>query len=531
MKIAGIISSHDCAFAILENGKPVVHAELERYIRVKEPKGDGFKFLMEEYSQYDDVKYFVHPLDTWGGGPSKWYPESWKKMNDLAKKNNGKLLLVGHHKSHAANAFFSSNLDDALIITIDGGGRDMKNGQAVPATITVWEGKDNKIQEIEIIDESEINIGTMWSSCTEKIFGLSKGYPKGNQCGTVMAMACMGDPSIYYDEFYDHSCVHPNNKFFDFEKFKIIAERSEQDRFNVAAALQKSTEDILKKILDPYVKNTKSKNLCLSGGVVLNSVMTGKLTFEWYKEKFDKVYVCPVPYDSGLAIGAAQYLWHHHLDNPRITWEDNFTPYLGFTYSESQVQSAINDKDSLVNTKKATKTEVAELLAKSNIISVFSGGSESGRRALGNRSILADPRSPKMKDIINEKVKHRQWFRPFAPSILREKVSEWFEHDISSPYMSFVVPFKEEVRNKVPAVVHFDGTARLQTVTENDNKWYYDFLKIWEDVSGVPIVLNTSFNDREPIVETPEHALNCFLKTDIDYLYFADYDLLVSKND
>ena len=164
-----------------------------------------------------------------------------------------------------------------------------------------------------------------------------------------------------------------------------------------------------------------------------------------------------------------------------------------------------------------------------SIISVFSAGSESGRRALGNRSILADPRNPDMKDIINEKVKHRQWFRPFAPSILREKVSEWFEHDISSPYMSFVVPFKEEVRDKVPAVVHFDGTARLQTVTENDNKWYYDFLKTWEEVSGVPIVLNTSFNDREPIVETPEHAINCFLKTDIDYLYFADFEILVSK--
>ena len=531
MKIAGVVSSHDCAFAVLEDGKPVVHAELERYIRLKEPKGDAFKFLTEEYSEFENIKYFVHPLDTWGGGPSEWYPDSWKKMQQLAEKNGGKLFVVGHHKSHAANAFFSSNLQDALIITIDGGGRDMKNGVAAAATITVWEGSGNKIEEIEIIEEAEINMGTMWSSCTEKIFGLSKGYPKGNQCGTVMAMACMGDPSVYYDEFYNHRCVHPSQKFFDFNKFKLIAERSEEDRFNVAAALQKSTEDILKEILDPYIRNSKSKNLCLSGGVVLNSVMTGKLTFDWYGERFEKVYVCPVPYDSGLAIGAAQYVWHQHLDNPRITWEDNFTPYLGFKYDESQVQEAIENKSDLVKTTKSTKRQVAELLADSNIISVFSAGSESGRRALGNRSILADPRNPDMKDIINKKVKHRQWFRPFAPSILREKVSEWFEHDISSPYMSFVVPFKEEVRDKVPAVVHFDGTARLQTVTENDNKWYYDFLKTWQDVSGVPIVLNTSFNDREPIVETPEHALNCFLKTDIDYLYFADFNILVSKLD
>ena len=164
-----------------------------------------------------------------------------------------------------------------------------------------------------------------------------------------------------------------------------------------------------------------------------------------------------------------------------------------------------------------------------NVISVYGGPSESGRRALGNRSILADPRSPKMKDTINEKVKHRQWFRPFAPSIIREEVKNWFEEDIDSPYMSFVIQFKEEVRDKVPAVVHTDGSARLQTVTENDNKWYYNFIKKFGEKTGVPIVLNTSFNDTEPIVETPEHAINCFLKTNIDYLYFYEYNILVSK--
>ena len=172
---------------------------------------------------------------------------------------------------------------------------------------------------------------------------------------------------------------------------------------------------------------------------------------------------------------------------------------------------------------------VVNLLNEQNIISIFNEGSESGRRALGNRSIIADPRSDKMKDIINEKVKHRQWFRPFAPSILREEVGKWFMYDVDSPYMNLVMPFREEMKNKVPAVVHFDGTARLQTVTENDNNWYYNFIKKWFKVSGVPIVLNTSFNDREPIVETPEHAVNCFLGTDIDYLYFYDENILVEK--
>ena len=136
-----------------------------------------------------------------------------------------------------------------------------------------------------------------------------------------------------------------------------------------------------------------------------------------------------------------------------------------------------------------------------------------------------------MKDIINEKVKHRQWFRPFAPSVLREDVSEWFETDASSPYMTTVIKFKESVRNKVPAVVHYDGSARLQTVTENDNKWYYNFIKKFKEKTGVPIVLNTSFNDREPIVETPEHAINCFLGTNVDYLFFRDFNYILSKRD
>ena len=181
--------------------------------------------------------------------------------------------------------------------------------------------------------------------------------------------------------------------------------------------------------------------------------------------------------------------------------------------------------------RNTSDSDVIELICQQNIISVFGGGSESGRRALGNRSILCDPRSPDMKDIINEKVKHRQWFRPFAPSILREEVKNWFVRDIDSPYMSVVLHYKEEVKDKVPAVVHLDGSGRLQTVTKNDNKWYYNFIKKFKKETGVPILLNTSFNDREPIVETPEHAINCFMGTNIDYLYFYEYGILISKGE
>ena len=281
--------------------------------------------------------------------------------------------------------------------------------------------------------------------------------------------------------------------------------------------------------MKPFVEKYNMKKLCLSGGVALNSVMVGQM-YDWFDGIVDEIYIDPIPYDGGLSLGSARYLWHHVLGNPRIEWKDNSSSYLGRTYGEKEIKETLDN--SSVIYEYVDDDKVVELLStNNNVISVFGGGSESGRRALGNRSILADPRSPDMKDIINEKVKHRQWFRPFAPSVLREDVKDWFNRDVDSPYMTSVIKFKESVRNKVPAVVHYDGSARLQTVTENDNNWYYNFIKKFKEKTGVPILLNTSFNDREPIVETPEHAINCFLGTDIDYLYFYDSKILVKKNE
>ena len=528
MKIAGFCSGHDCSYAILEDGIPIVHNELERFTREKEPLGDSIKFMFETYDDCDDIKHFTHCLDTWKGGIVKRYPDTFNKMTELVDKNGGNYYIPGHHQSHAANAFFSSNFDEALIITIDGGGRDYdENGEEMITTFTVWTGKDNKINEIEIIPHGELNIGSMWSNCTKEIFGLSNGYPYGNQAGTVMAMACMGNSKKYFNDFYNTG-LKPGN--YNWDKARQLSEDNEQDRFDLAAGLQKATEVIIKDKFDKYMEKYPYKHLCLSGGVVLNSVMVGKL-YEWYPHLED-IYICPVPYDAGLAIGSAQYVYHQILDYPRIKWEDNAKPYLGYTYDKDAIQEQLDiNKDKIIY-REVTDDDVVELLSKNdNVISVFHGGSESGRRALGNRSILADPRSPDMKDIINEKVKHRQWFRPFAPSILREDVKDWFEHDVNSPYMTTVLKFKEEIRDKVPAVVHLDGTGRLQTVTEKDNKWYYNFISKFKEKTGVPIVLNTSFNDREPIVETPEHAINCYLGTDIDYLYFCDVNILVNKKE
>ena len=546
MKIIGFQSGHDVSYCVLENGVPIIHEELERFIREKEPLGDGLEMALQMLPEEDvnDAKYFVN------GCPRarKTYPEILAKkepdtkMKSLIEKNDGKYFIVGHHQSHAANAFFSSNYDEALIITVDGSGTEKNDWMNIESefgetetfssAFTFWDGKGLDITPIKRIPMETLTIGSPWRIYTGKIFGLSSGHPHGLAAGSVMAMAAVGDSDKYWKDFYNafmaggggpSSATQKN-----VDKYKPIAERSEQDAFDVAAGLQRATEVVCKEIMTPIIEERKPKYICMSGGVVLNSVMVGKM-YKWFPE-IEQIYICPVPYDGGLSIGGSQFIYHQIFRNPRIEWKDNTSPYLGRAYDEKEIRSEIDKVSDKINVETNVSDEmVVDLLTSKNIISVFGGGSESGRRALGNRSILCDPRWPDMKDIINEKVKHRQWYRPFAPSILRENVKDWFYKDVDSPYMTTVLDWKEEAKDKVPAVVHLNGTARLQTVTENDNEWYYKFIKKFEDKTGVPIVLNTSFNDREPIVETPEHAINCFMGTNVDYLYFYEYGILVEK--
>tara|TARA_B100002019_G_scaffold150839_1_gene129914 strand:+ start:17060 stop:18643 length:1584 start_codon:yes stop_codon:yes gene_type:complete len=526
MKIAGFCSGHDAAYGILEDGVPEIHNELERFNRIKDAEGDSMELLFNTYEKFPaEIDYYTHCI---GSKREDKYRESFEKCKTLGKE----WIQPGHHQSHAANAFYSSEFKDALIVTIDGGGLDYSTIQEKHwrTCFTVWNGKDNKIEEVEIWDPNVLHLGGIWSGCTTKIFGLSHRSP--SQQGTVMGMAALGDSNKYIEHFkYMHVPNKGQKLPTAWKQLSELAKSDEQEMFHIAAALQQSTEDVLKSIFDRLMEEHKPKNLCLSGGVSLNCVFAGKL-FDWYPGI--NVFCDPIPYDAGLALGAARYIYHDVLGNPRIyNSVQNATPYLGKTYSEEEITQAVEDmlkekKDNMVIETKDDDFIIEEMMNE-KIISVFGGGSESGRRALGNRSILADPRSMRNKDIVNEKVKHRQWFRPFAPSILREYVGEWFEHDIDSPYMSFCIKWKEDKVDKVPAVVHFDGSARLQTVKKEDNEWYHSFITKFYDKTGVPLVLNTSFNDREPIVETPEHALRTFWGTDIDYLYFREYGLVISK--
>ena len=531
MLIAGLYNSHDASFVILKDGIPTIHVELERYIRQKQPKGDAFQLLVDDYPDFKKIKYFVEIYDS-EYSMKKKYPYAFQMMKKIASSNGGRTYTLGHHASHAANAFYSSNFNEALIITVDGGGKDVFSNQEKIITFTAWNGHEKEINIVTSAEESFFNIGTTWNMFTTQVFKLSGGWPKGDQAGSVMAMACMGDSDKYYDQiqslgFKHHAYWSPEqlNTFTSLIKAGLDGEK---EQFDIAAALQKNTEDFFFQLVEQLLEKTGQKNLCLSGGVALNSVMVGKL-YTRFKDQIENIYVCPVPYDAGLCIGASQYVWHKVLDNERIVWNKNASPYLGKEYTIDEINKALEFFSDFLTYEKRSQTDMLNLVSDSKIVSLFCGKSESGRRALGNRSIIADPRSDEMKDIINKKVKHRQWYRPFAPSILREYVSDWFELDIDSPYMSKVIKFKPEMGKKVPAVNHFDGTARLQTVTIEDNKPYYELLKEWNDISGVPILLNTSFNDREPIVETPNDAIKCFLNTDIDHLYFLEHNILVSK--
>ena len=539
MKIVGFHSGHDSAYSILEDGIPIVHNESERFNRRKNSVDNSMQFFLDNEKDFSDVKYIT--THRTGGMNKNNFMDSLNECENIAKENGGGLYIIGHHQSHAANAFFTSDFEEALIFTVDGGGIDNLDGsthkknqiaQAKDGFITCttfWSGKDNKIEPLEMISRGEINIGYYWAICTARIFGLGTWRdPRGDQAGTVMGMAALGKPK--YMEYFSNLSNLKSGKGWgptDMDYLVSEAKKSEQNKFNIAASLQLATENLIKDLLTPYIEKYKPNNLCLSGGVALNCVSVGKM-LDWFPNI--NIYVDPIPYDAGLSLGSSRYLYHQILGNPRIyNSQQNKTPYLGYTYSLSDVEEALDERKDEIETIGADDDYVVHNLMRKQIISVFGGGSESGRRALGNRSILADPRHADVKDIVNEKVKHRQWFRPFAPSVLRDYVKDWFVHDVESPYMNLAMNFLDGKSDEVPAVVHFDDTARLQTVTREENQWYYDFIDKFRQKTGVPIVLNTSFNDREPIVETPQHALDCFLRTNIDCLYFRDYGILVSK--
>ena len=586
---------HDSAACILKDGQIIAAAQEERFTRKKHDANypyHAIEFVLNyanlKLSEVDQIVFFEKPflkferlLETYVAFAPKGFVSFAKAMplwikdklfqknflfnklkeHDPNYKSDSNIYFSEHHLSHAASAFFPSPFDDAIVLTADGVGEW--------ATTTVAVGKKNKL-EIKKEIHFPHSLGLLYSAFTYYTgFKVNSGEYK------LMGLAPYGNP-IYESKIRELIDIKKDGTFrldqtyFNYatgltmtnEKFNKLFgqkprnpenEKITQFHMDIAASIQKVTEYIMINLSKSLRKEYGIKNLCLAGGVALNCVANGKIL----KEKiFDNIWIQPASGDAGGSLGAALAFWYLEQGNKRNNdINDNMQgSYLGNKFSQNEIEKDLKslgaifeilDYDTLIE-------NTAELLSQEKAIGWFQGRMEFGPRALGCRSILGDPRSDKMQKNLNLKVKYRESFRPFAPSILEEDVVDWFDINTQSPYMLLVANInsskiikmtKEEQnlfgidklnvkRSEIPAVKHVDYSARIQTVNKNTNKIYYDLISKFKEKTGCPVLVNTSFNVRgEPIVNTPTDAFNCFMGTELDYLVIGNFILDKNKQD
>lgn len=440
-----------------------------------------------------------------------------------------RIEVIDHHLAHAASTFYASNFDDAAILIIDGNGSDLQ-------TTSFFDANSEGIVPLDTYRAR--GIGAVYSAVTKSILGLGTGGE-----GKTMGLAPFGekyDRVIEFDAKYDgirtdYSKFIRRMPYSDIltqldganriYPFKQQYERcDDKDRViepyfaRVAFDVQEETEKAITHLGKELEKQSKSSRVCLAGGVALNSV-ANKIMFD--ATSFEEMFVFPACSDAGIPFGLA--IWGYYqstrfngIKRRKIKFNNAYT---GVDYGQDRIDDAISKYE--IEASDTTPEEVAKLISEGNIVAWFQGGSEYGPRALGHRSILADSRREEMKEIVNTRVKHRETYRPFAPAVLLEDVSEFFEIEGESPYMLVVADVKKP--QDVPSTTHVDNTARVQTVTQADNGVFYDLIAAFKDITGIGCIMNTSYNDAgEPIVETPEDAMICFLRTDIDYLVLGN---------
>ena len=584
---------HDSAACILTDGKIVAAAQEERFTRKKHDPSyphNAVEFVLKfanlKLNEVDSIVFFEKPflkferlLETYVAFAPKGFISFSKAMplwikeklfqknllfNKLKKhdrnyKSDKNIFFSDHHLSHAASAFFPSPFEEAVVLTADGVGEW--------ATTTVAVGKNNNL-EIKKEIHFPHSLGLLYSAFTYYIgFKVNSGEYK------LMGLAPYGNP-VYEDKIkklvdikddgtfrldqkyfnYATGLTMTNNKFnnlFGQKPRDPISDKITQFHMDIAASIQKVTEEIMIKLAKSIRKEYDIKNLCLAGGVALNCVANGKIL----KEKiFDNIWIQPAAGDAGGSLGAALALWHIEQKNKRITsFDDDMKgSYLGSEFNQNDIEKELKSIGANYETHNYENliNKTAECLSKEKAIGWFQGRMEFGPRALGSRSILGDPRSDKMQKNLNLKVKYRESFRPFAPSILKEDLSHWFDTKTESPYMLLVANIstnkKIEMsddqnklfgieklnikRSEIPAVTHVDYSARIQTVSKKTNKAYYDLISKFKEITGCPVLVNTSFNVRgEPIVNSPTDAFNCFMGTDLDYLVIGNCILDKSK--
>jgi carbamoyltransferase len=439
----------------------------------------------------------------------------------LAEIPPERIHVVNHHMLHACATFFSSCFDEAAVLIVDGRGSDNE-------TQSLFHASGNRIKRIE--HTTTVGIGLLYAAVTQAI-GFKK-LEEGKTMGLAPYGAKVSKPIFEFQGRFN-GIVTDYSRFCVEGSYDIAIPYAEvstfDDRARGAFEVQQECERAMLHLANHAAARTGARKLCLSGGVALNSVANNAIRVS---STFDDVFINPAASDTGIALGAALYGYHVVAGYSRSY--DNISPFLGPSYNESEIIAAIDAALSIAPSAFAqyhdkTFERASQLLLENRIVACLQGRSEMGPRALGNRSILMSPMGADNKDRLNARVKHREAFRPFAPATPAERASEFFEIDRESPYMLFICDVKPDKRHLLPAITHVDGTARLQTLTSERNGRFYDLVSAFGAKTGVPVLLNTSFNIAgEPIVETPSDAIRCFLGTDIDALLIGDQLLVKS---
>ena len=588
MNILGLSAFyHDSAACLVRDGEIIAAAQEERFTRKKHdasfPKHAVMYCLREGGINVNELEYvafyekpflkfdrILHSYLAYAPAGAKsflmaiplWIRERiW--MKELIRRELGcdcKVFFPEHHESHAASAFFPSPFSEAAFLTIDGVGEWTTTSYGV--------GRGNQIQMLAELRFPH-SLGLLYSA-----FTYFTGFKVNSGEYKLMGLAPYGQPK-YLDlilreliDLKDDGSFRLNMKYFNYgvgltmtnAAFNRLFDRPPrkpeskltQSDMDLARSIQDVTDEIMLRIARHVRKETGRRNLCLAGGVALNCVANGHILRE---RIFDRIWIQPAASDAGGALGAALFAWHQILDKERKADDVNDSQrgsYLGPAYRNDEIRAYLE-------TQKISFTEltdgelpekIANLINAQKVIGWFYGRMEFGPRALGARSIIGDAQSPKMQELMNLKIKFRESFRPFAPSVLREKLSDWFELDEESPYMLLVAPVSKNrrheitadqqslfglqklltIRSEIPAVTHVDYSARIQTVTDQHQPMFYRMIKKFDERYGCPVIINTSFNVRgEPIVATPEHAFTCFMRTNMDYLLLGNF--LLEKNE
>jgi carbamoyltransferase len=564
--ILGLNLSHDRSAAIVHDGEVVVAIEEERLDRIKHSEGFLVQGHFERITKTLPMKAVAYCLDAAGIGIDDLdavvanrplgdggIRRTLRELPIRDKSKVHELPVPSHHLAHAATAYYSSPFESSAILVVDQAGSRFPGTSNIEKH-TVLSGAGLEIRSVGAVtypeDYSDLSLGLFYDFFTTKlnfvtrygtpsfgIFGCG-GYP---EAGKTMGLAPYGRPRPDWGEWLtlDGLDIHVSQASLeDIWKRLLVTEGATYDASSpgswhhpfaqdVAGQVQSELERAMLHLADQAYRLTGSRNLCMAGGVMLNSVANQRIRAEG---PFENVFIPAPAGDSGNAIGTALYGWHVLLGGQRRTVMRSAAA--GRTYGASDVEDALGLDyfGGTLRARRAEVSEVAELLAQHYVVGWVMGGSEMGPRALGHRSMLADPRHPGMRDYLNKYVKHREEFRPYAPSVLAEEVENWFEFSGESPFMLLVPKVREERREQVGAITHVDGTARIQTVNADTDPEYHQLIRAFQQLTGVPLVLNTSFNDSgEPIVETPLHALCTFSRTKMDYLYLQGW--LVSKTE